>query len=53
MLDRLQVLERQVENVVTQSAQDISELSQQLKYLNESIRTRFNFSHGMLHKSNL
>ena len=46
MLDRLQVLERQVENVVAQSAIDISLISQQLKSLNNTIR-KFNVSCGM------
>ena len=39
MLDRLMVLEKQVENVVSQSALDISKLSEKVKSLNESLRS--------------
>ena len=39
MLDRLMVLEKQVENVVSQSALDISKLSEKVRSLNESLRS--------------
>ena len=39
MLDRLMVLEKQVETVVSQSALDISKLSERVKSLNESLRS--------------
>ena len=48
MLDRLMVLEKQVENVVSQSASDISELSEKVKSLNQSLRSfAWNFTRGM------
>ena len=48
MLDRLMVLEKQVENVISQSALDISELSQKVKSLNQSLRSiAVNFTRGM------
>ena len=47
MLDRLMVLEKQVENVVAQSALDISDLSQKVKSLNQSLRSfTWNFTRG-------
>ena len=48
MLDRLMVLEKQVENVVSQSASDISDLSEKVKSLNQSLRSfTANFTLGM------
>ena len=48
MLDRLMVLEKQLENVVAQSALDISELSKKVKSLNKSlISFAGNFTRGM------
>lgn len=48
MLDRLRVLEKQVENVVSQSAMDISKLSDQVKLLNQSLRNfAGNLTQGM------
>lgn len=47
MLDRLMLLEKQVESVVSQSALDIYELSERVKSLNESIQSfAGNFTRG-------
>lgn len=48
MLNRLQMLEKQVENVVAQSAIDISALSQKVNALNQSLRSfAGNFTNSM------